>query len=128
MRANQPFFLMIESGMIDSGGHSNSTATIVEEMIDFDQVIGEMIRFADENPGTLLIITADHETGGVSIPQGNVETGEVELAYHSDDHTGILVPIFAYGPHSDDFRGIFENTGVFEKVMNLVKQYHISKK
>ena len=125
---NQPFFLMIESAMIDSGGHSNSTATIVEEMIDFDQVIGEMIRFADENPGTLLIITADHETGGVSIPQGNVETGEVELAYHSDDHTGILVPIFAYGPHSDDFRGIFENTAVFEKVMNLVKQYHISKK
>ncbi|WP_198672977.1 alkaline phosphatase [Algoriphagus litoralis] len=121
---NQPFFLMIESAMIDSGGHSNSTSTIVEEMIDFDQVIGEMIRFADENPGTLLIITADHETGGVSLPQGNVETGEVELAYHSDDHTGILVPIFAYGPHSGDFRGIYENAAVFDKVMELVRKYH----
>jgi alkaline phosphatase len=124
----QPFFLMIESAMIDSGGHSNSTATIVEEMIDFDQVIGEMIRFADKNPGTLLIITADHETGGVSIPQGNLETGEVELAYHSDDHTGILVPIFAYGPHSGDFRGIYENSEVFDKVMELVRKYHNPKK
>lgn len=121
---NQPFFLMIESAMIDSGGHSNSTSTIVTEMLDFDLVIGEMMRFADEHPGTLLVITADHETGGVSIPQGNVETGEVELAYHSDDHTGILVPIFAYGPHSDDFRGVYDNSEVFDKMMELVKKYH----
>lgn len=121
---NQPIFLMIESSLIDSGGHSNSTSTIVNEMLDFDLVIGEMMKFADENPGTLLIITADHETGGVSIPQGNLETGEVELAYHSDDHTGILVPIFAYGPHSADFRGIYENSEVFDKMMDLVRRYH----
>lgn len=121
---NEPFFLMIESAMIDSGGHANSTSTIVTEMLDFDQVIGEMIQFADKNPGTLLIITADHETGGVSIPQGNLQEGEVELAYHSDDHTGILVPIFAYGPHSDDFRGVYENSDVFYKVMELVNRYH----
>lgn len=121
---NQPFFLMIESAMIDSGGHSNSTSTIVTEMLDFDQAIGEMVRFADENPGTLVIITADHETGGVSIPQGNSQTGEVELAFHSDDHTGILVPVFAYGAHSDEFRGFYENSVLFEKVMDLVKKYH----
>lgn len=121
---NQPIFLMIESAMIDSGGHSNSTSTIVTEMLDFDQTIGEMVRFADENPGTLVIITADHETGGVSIPQGNIQTGEVELAFHSDDHTGILVPVFAYGAHSDEFRGIYENSELFRKVMELVKKYH----
>ncbi len=121
---NQPFFLMIESAMIDSGGHSNSTSTIVTEMLDFDRLIGEMMRFADENPGTLLIITADHETGGVSIPQGNLDSGEVELAYHSDDHTGIIVPIFAYGPHSDDFRGIYENSEVFDRIIDLVLKYH----
>ncbi|GMQ23349.1 alkaline phosphatase [Algoriphagus sp. oki45] len=116
-----PFFLMIESAMIDSGGHSNSTSTIVTEMLDFDRLIGEMMRFADQNPGTLLLITADHETGGVSIPQGNVEKGEVELGFHSDDHTGILVPIFAYGPHSGEFRGIYDNIEVFEKLIRLVQ-------
>ena len=118
------FFLMIESGMIDSGGHGNKTSMIVTEMQDFDQAIGEMIRFADQNPGTLLIITADHETGGVSIPQGNVSNREVELGYYSDDHTGIMVPIFAYGPHSEDFRGVYENTAVFEKIMRLVELYY----
>lgn len=120
---DSPFFLMIESGMIDSGGHANNTSMIVTEMQDFDQVIGEMIRFADQNPGTLVIITADHETGGVSIPQGNVSKREIELGYYSDDHTGIMVPIFAYGAHSLDFRGVYENTEVFEKIMAIVKKY-----
>ncbi|MDI1324883.1 MAG: alkaline phosphatase [Algoriphagus sp.] len=118
-----PFFLMIESGMIDSGGHANSTSMIVTEMLDFDRAIGEMILFADQNPGTLLIITADHETGGVSIPQGDVRSGEVELAFHSDDHTGIMVPLFAYGAHSEDFKGVYENTEVFNKIMSIVKRY-----
>ncbi len=120
---DSPFFLMIESGMIDSGGHANNTSMIVTEMQDFDQVIGEMIRFADQNPGTLVIITADHETGGVSIPQGNVSKREIELGFYSDDHTGIMVPIFAYGSHSGDFRGVYENTEVFEKIMAIVKKY-----
>lgn len=124
LNKKSPFFLMIESGMIDSGGHGNNTSMIVTEMLDFDQAIGEMIRFADQNPGTLLIITADHETGGVSIPQGDVKSGEVELAFHSDDHTGIMVPIFAYGAHSGDFRGVYENTEVFEKLMRLVELYY----
>src|SRR5690606_11792366 len=57
-----PFFLMLESAMIDSGGHENNTSKIVTEMLDFDRVIGEVVRFADENPGTLVLITADHET------------------------------------------------------------------
>src|SRR5690606_15808069 len=60
-----PFFLMVEAAYIDSGGHSNSTSTIVSEMLDFDQVIGKVIDYVDANPNTLLIITADHETGGV---------------------------------------------------------------
>lgn len=119
---NVPIFLMLESAMIDSGGHSNHSALVVEEMLDFDRTIGELIRYVDEHPGTLLIVTADHETGGISIPQGNVSTGEVELAYHSDDHTGIPVPIFAYGVHSGVFQGVYENTAVFEKIMNLVKR------
>ncbi|SFT90495.1 alkaline phosphatase [Algoriphagus locisalis] len=119
-----PFFLMVEAANIDSGGHSNSSSMIVSEMLDFDQVIGEVIRFADAHPGTLVIITADHETGGVSIPQGDIASSTVELAYHSDDHTGIMVPIFAYGAHADKFRGVYENTEVFHKIMKLVQHYH----
>lgn len=119
-----PFFLMVEAANIDSGGHSNSTSMIVSEMLDFDEVIGKVIQYVDANPNTVLIITADHETGGVSIPQGEIASGTVELGFHSDDHTGIMVPIFAYGAHSGDFRGVYENTAVFHKIMRLVQEYH----
>ncbi|WP_373400781.1 alkaline phosphatase [Algoriphagus halophilus] len=115
---------MIEAANIDSGGHSNSASTIISEMLDFDQTIGKVLQFADEHPGTLVIITADHETGGVSIPQGDIANATLELAFHSDDHTGIMVPIFAYGAHSSDFQGVYENTEVFTKIMGLVQKYH----
>jgi alkaline phosphatase len=90
-------------------------------MLDFDQVIGSVLRFADTHPGTLVLITADHETGGVSIPQGDITKKTVELAFHSDDHTGILVPIFAYGAQSDRFRGVYENTEVFRKILECIR-------
>lgn len=116
----KPFFLMIESAMIDSGGHGNCTSMIVTEMQDFDQAIGEVMKWVDTHPGALLIVTADHETGGVSIPQGDVVNREVELGYYSDDHTGILVPIFAYGAQSGEFKGFMDNTEVFEKMMKVL--------
>ena len=119
---NTPFFLMVEAAAIDSGGHGNNTAMIVSETLDFDEVIGAVIRFADEHPGTLVLVTADHETGGVSIPQGDMAGNTVELAYHSDDHTGIMVPIFAYGAHADEFRGVYENTEVFHKLIKLLNR------
>jgi alkaline phosphatase len=119
-----PFFLMVEAAMIDSGGHANSGNTVVTELLDFDKAVGWLIQYVDQNPNTLLIITADHETAGLSLPQGKVSGNEVELAFHSDDHTGIMVPIFAYGAHSGEFRGVYENTEVFHKIMSLVNQYH----
>lgn len=122
---DNPFFLMIEAAMIDSGGHANSSSTIISELLDFDEVIGWMVEYVDHNPNTLLLITADHETSGLSLPQGNLEKNEVELAFHSDDHSGIMVPIFAYGAHSGEFRGVYENTEVFHKIMKLInKSYH----
>ena len=126
-KTKAPFFLMIESAMIDSGGHGNSSEMIVEEVLDFDQTIGEVIQYADQNPGTLVIISADHETGGVTIPQGSIADHSVELNYQSDDHTGIPVPIFAYGAHSGDFRGVYENTEVFHRIMKLVVRYNSKK-
>ncbi|MCM0059246.1 MAG: alkaline phosphatase [Algoriphagus sp.] len=121
-KAKTPFFLMLEAAKIDSGGHSNSPSTIVTELLDFDRVIGEVLRYADAHPGTLVLVTADHETGGVTLPQGNVAKGEVELGFHSDDHTGILVPIFAYGARSGAFRGLYSNTEIFNRILKVVNE------
>ncbi|WP_192348465.1 alkaline phosphatase [Algoriphagus sp. Y33] len=119
-----PFFLMVENGHIDVGGHINDARTVVEEVIDFDQAVAAALKFASENPNTLVVITADHETGGVTIPQGSLANGEVELEFSTEDHTGIMVPVFAFGPHSKSFSGVYENTEVFEKIMTALMMYH----
>jgi alkaline phosphatase len=121
-KGKSPFFLMLEAAKIDSGGHSNSPSTIVTELLDFDRVLAEAIRYADTHPGTLVLVTADHETGGVSIPQGDLERREVELAFHSDDHTGILVPLFAYGARSSAFAGVYDNTEIFHRLLKVIQK------
>jgi alkaline phosphatase len=121
----QPFLLIIEGAQIDSYGHRNDTKGIISEGIDFDKAITTAIRFADTNEGTLVIITADHETSGFSIPQGNLKTNEVEGSFTTYDHTGAFVPVFAYGPHSNEFSGVYENTEIFHKIMSLI---NLSKK
>lgn len=117
---NKPFFLMVEAAQIDSNGHTNNIGGIVSEGIDFDTAITEAIKFADTHQNTLVIITADHETSGLSIPQGNLEKQMIEGDFTTYDHTGTMVPIFAYGPHSDTFSGVYENNTVFHKIISLL--------
>ncbi|MEA1784768.1 alkaline phosphatase [Arenibacter sp. GZD96] len=118
---NKPFFLMIEGAHIDSNGHRNNTAGIITEALDFDGAVMEAIQFADTHKNTLVVITADHETGGFSIPQGQLQHKMIEGDFTSFDHTATMVPLFAYGPHSDVFSGVYDNTEVFHKLLQLVK-------
>lgn len=116
----KPFFLMVEAAQIDSYGHHNSVSGIVSEGIDFDRAITEAIKFADANENTLVIITADHETSGFSIPQGNLKDKMIEGDFTTHDHTGTMVPIFAYGPKSNVFQGVYENNEVFNKMLEVL--------
>lgn len=120
-KKNKPFFLMVEGAQIDSFGHVNNAAGIVAETIDFDTAITEALIFADKNEGTLVIVTADHETSGFAIPQGNVKKHKIEGDFITNDHTATMVPIFSYGPHSQDFQGVYENNEVFNKILSLLK-------
>jgi alkaline phosphatase len=115
------FFLVIEGSQIDWGGHANDTDYIIEEMKDFDKVIGEVFDFAAKDGETLVIITADHETGGFSINGGSTETGEVKGAYTTGGHTGVMIPVLAFGPGAQAFSGFYENTAIFDKMMNALK-------
>lgn len=71
LASGKGFFLMTEAAQIDHGGHANNLNWLVTEMLDFDQVIGKALQFADQNGETLVIVTADHETGGLSLLEGN---------------------------------------------------------
>jgi alkaline phosphatase len=109
------FFLMIEGAQIDWGGHANNSEYIINEMIDFDNTIGAVLDFAQADGNTLVIITADHETGGYAINLGSTQD-TIFGAFTSDYHTATLIPVFADGPGAELFRGIYENTAIYDKM------------
>jgi alkaline phosphatase len=114
------FFLMVEGSQIDWGGHANETPYVVREVKDFDDAIGVVLTFAQENLGTLVIITADHETGGMTINGVNRENTIVDIAWTSTGHTGTPIPLMAYGPHAVEFSGWWDNTDIGKKVADLL--------
>ncbi len=112
------FFLMVEGAQIDWGGHDNDTDYILKETLDFDRAVAKAFEFAKKDGKTLLIVTGDHETGGMSLV--NLQSdGTTDYRYTTDNHTGIMVPVFAYGPGAENFMGVYENTDIFHKMMKL---------
>ncbi|MEZ4952361.1 MAG: alkaline phosphatase [Saprospiraceae bacterium] len=112
---DQGFFLMIEGSQIDWGGHANNSDYIISEMIEFDKAIGKVLEFALKDGETLVIVTADHETGGYAINPGS-KMDSIVPAFTTDKHTAALIPVFAYGPGAELFRGIYENTAIYHKM------------
>lgn len=109
------FFLMIEGSQIDWGGQANDSKHITSEMIEFDQAIGVVLDFAKRDGETLIIVTADHETGGYAInPTSTMDS--IVAAFTTKDHTAALIPVFAWGPGEELFSGIYENTAIYDKM------------
>lgn len=115
------FFLMVEGSQIDWGAHANNTDLVAAEMIDLDNAVGKAMEFAEKDRNTLVIVTADHETGGMVILDGDYQKGTVTGKFGTTDHTGIMVPVFAWGPGAELFQGIQENTDIFKKMMLLLE-------
>jgi len=111
------FFLMIEGSQIDWAAHANVADTVVDETLDFDKAVGVALDFAKADGHTLVVITADHETGGVTITGGDRATHRVNLNFSTKDHTAVMVPVYAYGPGADKFIGIYDNTDIFKKIL-----------
>lgn len=114
------FFLMIEGSQIDWGSHDKDLEYTIQEMQDFDRTIGKVLEFAEKDGETLVVITSDHETGGLTLVSGDLETGEVEGKFSTGHHTGTMVPVFSFGPGAEDFSGIYENTAIYEKLMKAL--------
>jgi alkaline phosphatase len=114
------FFLVLEGAQIDHGGHENKLPYVAAEVMDFDQSVGKAMEFADSNGETLVIVTADHETGGLTLMDGDYNKGYVSGQFSTTDHTAIPVPVFAYGPCAQLFSGVYENTAVFYKILTAL--------
>ena len=115
------FFVMVEGSQIDGQSHSNNIKGEIAEAIDFDNAIKIALDFAKEDGNTLVIVTADHETGGLSLTGGSYESGEVKASFSTGGHTSVMVPVFAFGPGAKNFTGVYENTAIFIKMKSLLK-------
>lgn len=118
------FFLMIESAIIDGYGHNNDGEGMVEEMQEFNRTLKALIKYVNEHPNTLLVVTADHETGGTSIAYKGHAINQPEgmtLSFSTKGHSGTVVPIFAYGMGAEKFAGIFKNKEIPGIIEELIK-------
>ncbi|MEW2922933.1 alkaline phosphatase [Muricauda sp. ANG21] len=123
---DKPFFMMVEGSYIDWGGHAKDAEMMISEVLDFDKTLGVVLDFVEEHPNTLLVVTADHETGGVSIGKYydvDESTGDkkevpekVAVYFNTDQHSGELIPVFAKGKGAENFQGIYENNEIYHKM------------
>lgn len=114
------FFLMIEGSQIDWGGHANDGEYLIGEMIDFDIVLGNVLDYAKKDKNTLVIVTADHETGGFTLASDDGNYNQIKPSFSTKGHSATMVPVFAYGPGAEKFSGIYENTDIYKKIKALL--------
>lgn len=119
-RSRKGFFLMVEGARIDKSEHSNDFPGTVQETLDFDKAIEAAVRFAERDGHTLVIISADHETGATILSKADPQTGYALGVFASKGHTPMMVPLFAYGPRSREFSGVQENSDVANKILRLL--------
>ena len=114
------FFMMIEGSQLDDYGHFNQLDMLMQETLDFDQTIGAVMKWAAADGQTLVVVTADHQTGGPTVLGGDYHTGTVQVNFSTRDHSGTMVPVYAFGPGSENFTGFMDNTEIFWKIKRLL--------
>ena len=115
------FVMMLEGSCIDDWLHGNDIEKAMEELLDFDRTIGDVLQWAAADGHTLVVVTADHNTGSLTLQDGNLEEGRIGVAFGSESHNGIAVPVYAWGPGSDQFSGIRENAEWGQLIASFVK-------
>ena len=116
--AENGFFLMVEGSQIDFACHGNDSAWMVNEVVDFSQAIQIALDYAEEHGNTLVVVTADHETGGLTMPDPKGKYTNVVFNYSTGSHTCLPVMVYAYGPGAEQFTGWMQNTAIKGKILN----------
>ncbi len=116
--AENGFFLMVEGSQIDFACHGNDSAWMVDEVVDFSQAIQIALDYAEEHGNTLVVVTADHETGGLTLPDKKGKYTNVSFCYSTGSHTCLPVMVYAYGPGAEQFTGWMQNTAIKGKILN----------
>ena len=83
--------------------------------------MGVVLEWAAQHGETLVIVTADHSTGGMTLLGGKVADQSVAVNYANTGHNGVALPVYAWGPGADEFVGIYENAGLSQKIKKILK-------
>jgi alkaline phosphatase len=110
------FVLVVEASQVDFAAHDGDGRGVSAEVVDLDRTVARILDFAAKDGRTLVVLTADHETGGLALTGGSIEQRNVETGFVTKGHTATMVPVFAFGPGSAAFSGVYENTGVGERL------------
>ena len=100
-RRDEGFFMLVEGGNIDYTGHANDAGAMLHEILEFDEAIGRAVEFQRSHPDTLIIVTADHGTGGFTftdgyfgpVPELTLDSGVVcdpDWSYPTAEHLELL--------------------------------------
>ncbi|WP_165313326.1 alkaline phosphatase [Vibrio ziniensis] len=129
------FFLMVEAGQIDWASHRNDAENAISDTIGLNEAVKVAQRFANNSKDTLIIVVADHETGGMSLsttPTGAAnEDGPFFMPngdsfyvnWSTNSHTSVNVPISAQGPNSDRFSGVHDNTFIYTVMSGALSSF-----
>lgn len=118
-RNRNGFFLMSEGGKIDSHGHGNNAEGMIKEMLAFDEAVGKALEFARKDGRTLVVVTADHETGGAAVRDPDKAGLKLTVGWVSSGHSANIVPLYAFGPGAAHFTGTRDNTEVPRMIAQL---------
>ena len=116
--AENGFFLMVEGSQIDFACHGNDSTWMMDEMLDFDYAVKVALDYAKEKGNTLVVVTADHETGGLTMPDPNGKYTNPVFSYSTRSHTCLPVMVYAYGPGAEQFTGWMQNRDLKGKILN----------
>ena len=116
--AENGFFLMVEGSQIDMACHAHDSVWMMDEMMDFDYAVKVALDYAKEKGNTLVVVTADHETGGLTLPDPQGHYTNVTFNYSTGSHTCLPVMVYAYGPGAEQFTGWMQNNELKAKIMN----------
>jgi alkaline phosphatase len=124
--AENGFFLMVEGSQIDFACHANDSTWMMDEMMDFDYAVKVALDYAKEKGNTLVVVTADHETGGLTLPDPQGKYTNVVFDYSTGSHTCLPVLVYAYGPGAERFTGWMQNRDLKGKILNACGLENIS--
>lgn len=119
-QSTKSFFLMVEGSQIDWAGHDTDVDYLIAEVLDFDKTVGVAMDFAEKNNNTLVIVLADHETGGFTLAAAKNDYNKIEPKFSTGGHSTTLIPVLAFGPGAEDFKGIYQNNEIFHKILAVV--------